>query len=612
VKPRSVSLCALSLLLAIAAAHAAEDGALRRNVEFLADPALEGRLTGSPGGDRAAAWLVERLAQLGAVPLPGQDDLLLEFEFTAGTRDAGSTIALNAAGASGDAAGEAASWTGTDDVQALSFSDNGTVSGPVVFAGYGLSLPDDESHGYDSYVGLDVEGKIVLVLRYVPEDVEQDERATLARYSGLRYKALNARERGASAIVMVTGPRSPNAGETIPMFFDTALSGSGIVAASISGRVADRIFERLDDRTLEQAQQALDDGNPHVAGFEIPGLELTLEVAVERERKVAANVVGMLPATDKSADGDDGNAVVLGAHLDHLGHGKHGNSLARKEEEGQIHRGADDNASGVAAVLAVGEQLARAERPRPVVLAFWAGEELGLLGSSEFVKGDYLPADAIHAYVNFDMVGRMKENKLSLQAVGSSSVWPRLIEQTNVVVGFDVAPQEDPYLPTDATSFYQAEVPTINFFTGSHEDYHRPTDTPERINYDDLERVVRFATLFTKKLSALEERPDYLEVVSKRDDLGGRDAMRAFTGTIPDYTTEVDGLRLSGVMGGGPADEAGLTEGDVIVEFAGQEIHNIYDYTYALEAVKIGEPVQVVFLRDGERREVAITPTSRK
>ena len=600
--------CALVLCGSLSLQADDDTVALRRHVEYLADPRLEGRLTGSAGGELASAYVAERLAAMGALPLPGQDDLLLEFEFTAGTRDDGSSLSLR--GTAAKAERPEAKWSEVEEVQALSFSDNGSVSGPVVFAGYGLSLPDDEGFGYDSYVGLDVEDKIVLVLRYVPEDVEQDERATLARYSGLRYKALHARELGARAIVLVTGPRSPNAGETIPMLFDTALSGSGIVAASISGEVAERIFEYVEDRTLEQAQQALDDGNPHVAGFEIPDLELTLDVRVQRERKTAANVVGVLPAAADA--GGDGNALVLGAHFDHLGHGKHGNSLAKKEEEGQVHRGADDNASGVSAVLEIGSRLVGTPLGRPVVLAFWAGEELGLLGSSNFVKSEALAAERIHAYVNFDMVGRMKDNRLSLQAVGSSSVWPRLIEQTNAVVGFDVGPQDDPYLPTDATSFYQAGVATINFFTGSHEDYHRPSDTPEQVNYDDLARVVKFATLFTRKLVALAERPDYLEVASKRDDLGGRDAMRAFTGTIPDYTTEVDGLRLSGVVGAGPADEAGLAEGDVIVEFAGQEIHNIYDYTYALDAVKIGVPVQVVFLRDGERREATVTPTSRK
>jgi Iap family predicted aminopeptidase len=303
---------------------------------------------------------------------------------------------------------------------------------------------------------------------------------------------------------------------------------------------------------------------------------------------------------------------VLGAHLDHLGRGKHSNSLARKGETSQIHLGADDNASGVAAVLEVGARLARQERPVPVALAFWSGEELGLLGSTAFLNEGPVPPDGISAYVNFDMVGRMRENRISLQAVGSSSIWPRLIERSNVVVGFDVQLRQDPYLPTDAIAFYQAKVPVLDFFTGSHDDYHRPTDSSAKINYEDMQRVVELATLMVGKLEALPERPDYVEVKPDLERSPARGTVRAFTGTIPDYTTEVDGLRLSGVIEGGPADNAGLREGDVIVEFAGQKIANIYDYTFALEIAKIDKPVEVVILRDGQRTTVTLTPTARK
>jgi Iap family predicted aminopeptidase len=247
-----------------------------------------------------------------------------------------------------------------------------------------------------------------------------------------------------------------------------------------------------------------------------------------------------------------------------------------------------------------------------VVFAFWSGEELGLLGSSDFLEEDLLSPDRILAYVNLDMVGRMKDNRLVVQATGTSPVWPRLIEQANVVLGFDVRTSEDPYLPTDVMSFNQAGVPSINLFTGGHEDYHRPTDTASRIDYPDLERVARFGILLVEKLMKLEERPAFVRVERPTEAGPGRASLRAFTGTIPDYTTDVEGLKLSGVIEGGPAAEAGLREGDVIVEFAGQTITNIYDYTYALDAVKIGEPVEVVYVRDGERREATMTPRARK
>ena len=386
------------------------------------------------------------------------------------------------------------------------------------------------------------------------------------------------------------------------MSFDSAVAGSGIVAAAIRGEVAEKLFERVEGKSLADAQKALDSGNPHVAGFEIPGVEVALNVRLEKETRTAENVVGYLPATERTARRAD--RILLGAHYDHLGRGNDGNSLAGKDEAGQIHHGADDNASGVAAVLAIAEKARSRDEKAPLAFAFWSGEELGLLGSIEFVRGGAIPrAGDLAAYVNFDMVGRMRDNKLVLQAAGTSSVWPRLIEQANVVVGFDVQVNDDPYLPTDVTSFNQAEMPSLNFFTGSHKEYHRPADRAELINYEDLERVVEFGALLAQKIAALPEKPDFIKVARATQSGGSRDTVRVFTGTIPDYATEVKGLLLSGVIEGGPAEEAGLRGGDVIVEFAGRKIENIYDYTYALDVVKIGEPVAVVYLRESERRK---------
>ncbi len=589
------------LLGAGQAGYAAVDD-LRRHVEYLASEELEGRLSGTAGERLATGYLVEQLEQSGAQPLPGLESFEMPFEFTAGTSDAGSRLVARSQGGERE-------WAGIEQIRALSFSDNGSVSGEVVFAGYGLSLPQSQDFGYDSYATLDVRDKIVLVLRYFPEEVDQETRGKLSRYSGLRYKALQARERGAKGLLVVTGPSSPNAGETIPMSFDTAISGSGIVAASISGEVGEHLFSFVSGKSLASAQKELDDGNPHLSGFEIPGVEVTLDAEVKRERRTGYNVAGLLSG---SAGGIDQPYVVLGAHYDHLGRGRGGNSLAKEEEAGGIHYGADDNASGVAAVLAAASRLAGMERRRGVVLAFWSGEELGVLGSSHFLKSEVLKPQKIAAYLNFDMVGRLRDNKFTVQAVGTSSVWLKLIEEANVPVGFDVQISDDPYLPTDSSSFNQASVPSLNFFTGSHEDYHRPSDTADRINYPDLERVAQFGTLIAHKLANLNAAPAFIQVERKMQSGGDRDMVRAFTGTIPNYSTDVEGLLLSGVIGGGPAEEAGLREGDIIIEFAGQTIKNIYDYTYALDAVKIGLRVKVVFLRDGERHETTITPRARK
>ena len=578
--------------------HAASPDQLREQVEFLASQELQGRLAGSPGELQAAEYLAQRLRELGARPLAGEDDLLLSFDFTAGVSDAGSTVRLEGLG----------EWDTNGHVRALSFSDEGEAEGDVVFAGYGLKVPEGQGLSYDNYFGLDLVGKIALVLRYYPEEADEETRSVLLRYSGLRYKAMHACEAGAKGVLLVTGPRSPNAGELVPMTFDTAISGSGILAASLSGELGERVFA-MAGKSLEEAQAAFDSGDPHVQGFPLTGARVALEVAVEREHRQGRNVVGVFPPRDSV--GAAKPWLLIGAHYDHLGEGGHGNSLARKGESGQIHRGADDNASGVVSALATAAALAEISSSRGVVVAFWSGEELGLLGSTDFVKQERLALESIVACLNFDMVGRANDNRLVVQGVGSSEAWRGLVEQSNVPVGFDIQLQEDPYLPTDSASFNRVGVPCLNFFTGGHEDYHRPTDVPEKVNYEDMERVVQLATGIGRRLMKLEEPLEFVKVSPKMEQGPARDAVRAFTGTIPDYTIEVEGLMLSGVVGGGPAEEAGLREGDIITRFGDRKITNIYDYTYALEAVEVGVAIEVIFARDGETKETTITPRAR-
>jgi C-terminal processing protease CtpA/Prc len=210
------------------------------------------------------------------------------------------------------------------------------------------------------------------------------------------------------------------------------------------------------------------------------------------------------------------------------------------------------------------------------------------------------------------MVGRMQDNKLTVQAIGTSHEWPKIIEQANVTAGFDLQLQPDPYQPTDVASFNAASVPCLTFFTGTHADYHRPTDTADKINYEDLDRVADFAAAILRRVENADAAPLFTKVDQPTQGGGGRAGVRVFTGTIPDYSTEAKGLLLSGVIGGGPAEQAGLQKGDVIVEIAGQTIANIYDYTYALDVLKIGQPAKVVFVRDGVRRETMLTPAARK
>jgi Zn-dependent M28 family amino/carboxypeptidase len=569
----------------------------RSYVETLASERFGGREAGSSGEQQAGDYIATQLARIGARPLPGRQDVFMSFDFTAGSRDGGSQLSTGSQRFSAPA-----------DVVALSFSDDATVTAPVVFAGYGIVVPESQNFGYDSYATLDVKDKAVVVLRYFPEDADKETKAILARYSELRYKALAARQRGAKALLVVTGPRSPNAGQTVPITFDTALAGSGIPAASISGKAAATLFG---SRSLEAVQKEFDSGNPHAAGFALEGVTVELSTKLVREKRTARNVVAYLPATAPAANVDR-PWIVIGAHYDHLGLGRNGNSLASGADTGKPHVGADDNASGSAAVLAIAEAFARRPvRKRNLLVALWSAEELGLIGSSAFVNAPPVPLNQVAAYFNFDMVGRMQDNKLAVQATGSSETWPSLIERANVAAGFNLSLQPDPYQPTDVATFNQAAVPSLNFTTGAHLDYHKPSDTADKINYEDLDRIAEFATAIAARLMDSDQAPQFVKVEQSSQTVN-RTGVRVFTGTVPDYAADAKGLLLGGVIGGGPAEQAGLQKGDVIVEIAGQTIANIYDYTYALELLKIGEPVKVVYLRGTDRRETTLTPAARK
>ncbi|MEO5822831.1 MAG: M20/M25/M40 family metallo-hydrolase [Vicinamibacteraceae bacterium] len=579
----------------------------RAHVDALASPKLEGRLTGSPGADAAAAYIERELKRIGAQPLPGATGFRVPFTFTQGVKDEGASVAL-----AGDGATPGHVWRDKSAVAALTFSETGDVNAPIVFAGYGLRAPAENGGGfvYDSYAGLDVKDKIVLVLRYVPEKVEREQREQLVRFSALRYKALAARQAGAKAILIVTGPTSAGSGQVIPLTFDTAAAGSGIVAASVSGAVADALFATA-GKSLREAQDALDTGNPHAAGFALGPRSVRVDAKLTRQVATTYNVAGYLPAT-RAVGGIAKPWLMLGAHYDHLGHGGRGSSLARAGEETKVHPGADDNASGVAAVLAAAEHLKNGARGRNVAFVFWSGEEAGLLGSAAFTAKPPLPLDQLAAYFNFDMVGRLRDNALQVQGAGSSPSWAALATSANADPTLKIAVQNDPNLPTDSSTFNQASIPTLSFFTGSHEDYHRPTDTADRVDAAGIDRIVAYASTIVSRVADAAEPPAFAKVEPQTRGRGARDGIRLYTGTIPDYATETKGLLLGGVSAGGPAEQAGLQKGDVIVEIAGQSIANVYDYTYALDLMKADEPAKVIYLRNGEKKETTLTPRVRR
>ncbi|BBO17332.1 peptidase M28 [Candidatus Brocadia pituitae] len=586
---------------------------LRAQVQYLASDGLEGRMTGSRGTQMAAHYIAGYFNEIGLRPLNGMGSYFQEFPFVSGSKlipDQNHFQIMREGKGT-----ETVSFEIEKDFLPLAFTANGTVEGEVVFAGYGLSIAGNEGHRYDSYAGIDVKDKVVLILHHVPEKVDLKRHLELSRYAGLRYKALLARERGAKALLVVIGPGSAGSGKLIPLSSDKASAGSGISVVSITGTMAEALFAGS-GKNLGTAQTGLDVENPQIEGsFPLPKVRVKIATAVEQINETDRNVLGFLSPGEGS---DSAECIIIGAHYDHIGYGG-ADSLAHKGEEGQIHNGADDNASGVSIVLELASSLAEERRKNPqalkrgIVFALWSGEEMGCLGSSFFTRHPMVPLKSVIAYMNFDMVGRLRENNLIVEGVGSSNIWARLIEKSNVKAGFHVKLIHDPYQPSDVSSFYPKGIPVVHFFTGSHEDYNRPTDDPATLNYDGMVKIAEFTRNMALDLVQLAERPDYIKVKQSEGQSVEKVTRRTSWGTIPDFTAETkEGVKINTVKKDGPADKAGMKDGDIVVEIAGNKITNLYDYNYLMDIAGSGKPIEVTILRNGKREILTIVPVARK
>ncbi|TWU55463.1 M28 family peptidase [Rubripirellula reticaptiva] len=607
-----------------------------RHVDYLTRPELGGRLTGTEGERRATAYVAAYLESLGLEPAGEDGTFYQSFDFPAG-----SSLGPNNQLITGDRALEL-----NKDWVPLSFSADGEIgAADIVFAGYGLQVPGGEnSDEYDSYVHLNVAGQWVLVYRDLPQDITPEQRQQMARYSSPRRKATVARDLGAKGIVFVAGPSSKVRNELIRFDSDASQAGVSIGAVSVTNEVAAKWLAGA-GQDLGKIQSELDDGSLAM-GFAVENAKMNATIQIDRKRGTGRNVVARLNGGAQANASEP--VVIVGAHIDHLGKGGGSNSLAKEDERDGIHVGADDNASGVAAMLEIAQYLAaekkagRLNAKRDLLVAGWSGEELGLFGSQAFVDSYYdlypdapkTPVDAgyaaaaaahgmttdaapltagVAAYLNLDMVGRLRE-KLVVQGLGSSPGFDSEVQRRNVPVGLELTlDKTSTRLPTDTSAFVSRNVPILSAFTGAHEDYHTPRDTPDKLNYEGAAKISRLFALLTRGFMAAADPPKFelSEGEASEKDVP-RANLTAYLGTIPDYVAgEIKGLKLSGVAGEGPASKAGLKGGDVIIELAGRKIEDIYDYTYAIEALKIGEEVGIVVRRDDEDVKLKITPTAR-
>ncbi len=593
----------------------AEDA--RVHVVMLASEHMAGRMTGTDGEKLATQYVAEAFERFGLAPAGDGGTYFQEFDFTAGA-SLGPRNKLQIAGTD-QTRGR---LTVDKDWRPLGISNTGQFdSAEVVFAGYGIVAPKTEKfEAYDSFVHLDVTDKWVMVLRDMPENITPERREHLDPYRTRSAKARTVRDKGARGLILVPGPNSPYRDPLVRIRRDDIHAAVSIPAISMTGELAQRILDKA-DKKLKALQDELDTGQPQM-GFAIPNIQIEVTIDIEKVTRQGRNVLAVLQAA-MLFDGPQPPALVIGAHIDHLGKGSSSSSLARKDEQDQIHFGADDNASGVAGLLEIAEYFAdqvatgKLKLKRDVVFAAWSGEELGLLGSKHFVaqlaaetgRKDNIQS-AVAAYLNMDMIGRLR-GKLIVQGVGSSSIWPGEIERRNVPVGLSISIQDQAVLPTDTTAFYQKGVPVLHVFTGAHGDYHSPRDTADKVNYAGLTKITRFVSLIARSLSTQADMPDYVLMKAKASG-PGRARGRVYLGTMPDYASEARGALLSSVTKGAPADKAGLRGGDLIVELAGNTIENVQDYSAAIGALKVGQPADIVVLRNEKRVKLTITPGSRE
>ncbi|MGZ3769459.1 MAG: M28 family peptidase [Bdellovibrio sp.] len=571
---------------------------IKKWVYYLASSELQGRGTGT-GEEKV---YTEKFAQLlkswglqGAGPKGSFFDT---FEFTSDVK-LGADNHLEVVGS------YQKKYEVSKDYEPISFSKVGDFhEAPIVFAGYGIKAPaSDKEPEYNSYKGLDAKGKWVLILTDLPGDVATARRHYLNLYSRLQHKVTVAKNEGAVGVLVVNGIDSSTE-KFGKIKFEGALSESTLAVIRLSKAAASDLLKYA-GQDLSQLQKKLDKGDS-VETVSIPSAYFKAKVDLQFQKSTGTNVVAKLLTKGASS------ALMIGAHGDHLGHGQFGNSLARSSEIGKPHYGADDNASGVSGILELAHYYAQLKKSQPhkiqknLYFAIWSGEELGNLGSSHLTNNitDY----NLNAYINMDMIGRFKD-RVMVQGVGSGDNWTHLAEEVGVRTAIPMVLQEDPYLPTDSLAFYMAGVPTINFFTGSHGEYHSPRDTADLINYEGTVKVLSAVQGFIN-LMADSKVPmvKYIKVASAQNKLEGR-SFRVYLGTIPDYSQEgVKGVRISGASKNSPAEEAGLKEKDVITEFDGTKVENLYDYVYALQSVKPNKETVMKIIRNGKLEELKITP----
>lgn len=609
-------LAAFAVVAFGSASHAASPEAvlerMKKDIYYLAGEECAGRGVGTPGIDKAADHIAASFKSSGLEP-GFKDGYFQPFSFPGRSR-LGTPNKVSLAIKDKDAAELKVS----EEFSVLGTSANGAFKGELVFAGYGLSIAADKVK-YDDYAGLEVKGKIVVVLRKTPKAEQKDNpfAGPLEDHAALVAKIELAAKKEAAGLVFVNDQTYGKQGDAL---MDLRRSG-GATAKFPVLQIKRAVLEKMiasQGKKLDEIEKSIDkDLKP--MSLALAGCSLDGTVTITREPIHAKNVVGVLPGSGPFAD----ETIVIGAHYDHLGTSSQG-SLGGAAAQGKVHFGADDNASGTTGLLELarrfGEQKNRYGR-RIVFVAF-SGEEMGLHGSKHYAEKPVTPNEKTVFMLNMDMIGRaatvdeMGKKKLRVIAsgVGSSDHFSKLVDAVNAKVDFKLLKTEPGTGPSDHQSFYLKKIPVLFVHTGTHKDYHKPTDTPDKAEIVGMTKIADFCEAIAAHIATVPERPNYLVTKGRWSDPTDTSPRQMMNmprlGLMPgNYDDEADkGVLVEEVLAGGAAEAGGVKAGDFVIDIAGKPVKNIDDYMAALAAQKPNVEIEITVMRKKEKMKLKVTP----